>query len=82
MKSVLNIKDFEKCCKCTMLCNKFQLCLVLYTRLKQLLGVKGHQQKKPLLLIFVMFALVFMYKHKSWEGKQDFTSNFQIQSDL
>lgn len=39
-------------------------CLVLYSCLKQLLGVKGHQQKKkPLLLIFVKFAFLLMYKH-------------------
>lgn len=59
MKSVLNIKDFEKCCRSATLCNKFQLFLVLYTHLKQLLGIKGHQQKKLLLVIFVMFASVF-----------------------
>jgi len=72
MKSVLNIKDFEKGFRCTILCNKFQLCLFLYTCLKQLLGVKGHQQKKPLLVFLIM--LVFMYKHENSEGEPYLTA--------
>lgn len=73
MKSILNTKLSEKYCRCTVLCNKFQPCLVLYTCLNQLFGVKGHQKKMLLLVIFVVFDLGF-YKNMRVERKPHFPS--------